>query len=147
MTKPIKPKYVIRRATSEGDLGAIAYMNAVTVEVDIPDMKEGVWRIVWCGKKFAGFCGINPPVGAGRPSFLVRAGVMADHRGHGLQKRLIDVRLKYARKMGWKRACTYTLCTNAPSANSLINRGFKVYNPPYKWGSDNNDVIYWIRDV
>jgi len=137
--------YVIRRAISEGDLGLIAHMNELTIGVNIHDINVGAWWIVWDGADYAGFCGINPPVHAGRPAYLVRAGVLPEHRGQGLQKRLIEVRLRYAKKMGWSEAVTYTLCNNAPSANSLIAKGFKVYIPKVPWASDKDNVIYWKK--
>ena len=152
--------YTLRRATSLKDLAIIDKMHRSTIEEAPPhltggawpDLVEGgvagaAWWIMWSEDgKAAAFCGIWPPLWKGRPCYLVRAGVLPDHRGQGLQKRMIVARLAYARKMGWTTAVTYTLCDNAASANSLIARGFRVYNPPSpKWIGEG--VIYWKKNL
>jgi GNAT superfamily N-acetyltransferase len=77
--------------------------------------------------------------------FLCLSGVLPEARGKGLQKRLIRVRLKWAKKMKAKGAYTYTADDNLASANSLIGCGFKLFEPSYKWGLD--DGLYWYIDI
>jgi hypothetical protein len=70
--------------------------------------------------------------------------VLDGYTGHGLQKRLIQARVKQARKLGWNWCITDT--TNNPaSANSLINAGFKIYTPGQPWSYKN--AIYWKYKV
>lgn len=76
--------------------------------------------------------------------YLCRAGVMDGYTGHGLQKRLILLRLRQAKKLGWNWVITDTT-NNPPSSNSLINCGFKIYNPRSPWGLKN--AIYWRYKV
>ena len=61
-------------------------------------------------------------------AYLSRAGVAPDWRGHGLQKRLIRVRLRWAKRRGLIAAYTYTV-DNPASANSLIACGFRQFRP------------------
>ena len=69
--------------------------------------------------------------------YLCRSGVLDEYTGHGLQKRLIQARIKQAKKLGWNWVTT----DNPASANSLINSGFKIYTPGNPWSFRN--AIYW----
>ena len=72
--------------------------------------------------------------------YLCRSGVLDEYTGHGLQKRLIQARIKQAKKLGWNWVITDTT-DNPASANSLINSGFKIYPPGNPWSFRN--AIYW----
>ena len=72
--------------------------------------------------------------------YLCRSGVLDEYTGHGLQKRLIQARIKQAQKLGWNWVITDTT-DNPASANSLINSGFKIYTPGNPWSFRN--AIYW----
>jgi GNAT superfamily N-acetyltransferase len=74
--------------------------------------------------------------------FLCRAGVAPEARGLGIQKRLIGVRVRWARRIGAKGCYTYTI-DNPPSQNSLIAAGFKTFTPSDPWGGP--EAIYWIK--
>ena len=72
--------------------------------------------------------------------YLCRSGVLDEYTGHGLQKRLIQARIKQAKKLGWNWVITDTT-DNPASANSLITSGFKIYTPGNPWSFRN--AIYW----
>ena len=72
--------------------------------------------------------------------YLCRSGVLDEYTGHGLQKRLIQARIKQAKKLGWNWVITDTT-DNPASANSLINSGFKIYTPGNPWSFRNAN--YW----
>lgn len=98
--------------------------------------EDALWWVVWCGEQPVGYAGLRPckePHNRGL-GYLCRAGVIAAHRGKGLQKRLIAVREREARRMGLKRLITYCVPWNPPSINSLISCGYKTYRPETKWG-------------
>jgi GNAT superfamily N-acetyltransferase len=100
----------------------------------------GAWWIAFVGKHEAGYCGVKrTPSGNG---YLCRAGVLARYRGGGLQKLMIRRRVAYARSQGWPMVVTDTH-DNAPSGNSLIACGFKLYDPDKKWAFDTS--LYWRR--
>lgn len=104
--------------------------------------EEGWWWILYDGLKpigFAGTCASTQWAGTG---YLCRAGVLYEYRGKGLQKRLIRVREKKARQLGWTHLVTDTY-ENPPSANNLIKCGYKTYHPRNPWGGKG--VIYWIK--
>lgn len=85
---------------------------------------------------FAGFCR-GKSTGA---AYLCYAGVAESHRGRGLQKRLIRVRVREARRQGYREAVTDTY-NNPASANSLIACGFRSFIPPVPW--DGPTSQYW----
>lgn len=74
----------------------------------------------------------------------IRAWVRKDHRGKGLQKKLINIRYKAALKRS-NTVITYTTSDNYPSANNLISQGFKLYFPEYAYGG--KEMLYWIKHI
>jgi GNAT superfamily N-acetyltransferase len=78
--------------------------------------------------------------------YLSSAGVLAAHRGQGLQLRLIRARCQWGKKQGAEYALTYTMSYNVKSANSLIHAGFKLYLPKEPW-FDTADVLYWRKKL
>lgn len=60
--------------------------------------------------------------------FLSRAAVAVPYRGQGLQKRLIQARVRHARRQGYLWVWSYTVPTNAPSMRSLLSCGFKPFD-------------------
>jgi GNAT superfamily N-acetyltransferase len=106
---------------------------------------RGHWWVAYAedGKPVA-FAGLVRSIKWTDTGYLCRAGVLDGYTGHGLQKRLIQARVKQARKLGWNWCITDT--TNNPaSANSLINAGFKIYTPGQPWSFRN--AIYWKYKV
>lgn len=77
--------------------------------------------------------------------FLSRVGVLTDHRGHGLQKRLIRVRERAARRLDLGRLITYTAKENIHSSNNLMDCGYRLYRPEDEWGT--RGALYWYRDL
>jgi GNAT superfamily N-acetyltransferase len=111
---------------------------------ELPDFTRGEWWIAARSGEAVAFAGMVPSAQWLETAYLVRAGVVPDHRGQGLQKRLIRVRLARARAHGWRWAITYTW-NNPPSANALIACGFKSYQPRDPWASET--VNYWRREL
>ena len=66
-------------------------------------------------------------------AYLTRSGVLTEHRGRGLQKRLIRARVAMAKRNRFKEVVTYTLNWNLASANSLASCGFNLYRPSEDW--------------
>lgn len=105
------------------------------------DVTEGHWWIVYTdANKPVGFAGLCQSSQFADCAFFHRAGVMDEHTGHGLQKRLIKARINKAKAMGFNWAVSDT-SKNPPSANSLINCGFKMYRPSKPWGWEW--TCYW----
>ena len=74
--------------------------------------------------------------------YLNSAAVAYDARGHGLQRRLIRCRTRYADKHGLT-SITYTTPDNSASINNLVACGFKAYQPEYPWVG--KQYCYWQR--
>lgn len=93
------------------------------------------------------YAGVYPYVDAEAPNtwFLLRAGVMPQARGNGLQRKLIKARVRYAVKQGCKRMITYTAGTNVPSMRSLIAEGFRPYYAALTTGPTEPPIFVWFE--
>ena len=81
--------------------------------------------------------------GTGKKWSLTRAGVLAEHRGHGLQRRLVRARERHARRRGAKQVSSYTHAGNYPSANNLIACGYRLTK---HWRSGGSTFLTWSKD-
>jgi GNAT superfamily N-acetyltransferase len=105
-----------------------------------PTLENSLWWVVWRGKEPVGYAGLRPCQWHENKglAFLSRAGVLAEHRGRGLQKRLIRVREAEAKALGIKEIITYVAHWNCPSLNSLIACGYRFYRPADKWAGSSS---------
>ena len=69
---------------------------------------------------------------------------MQGHRGKGLQKKMIIVRERLARKLGWGYMISDTN-ENPQSANNLIRAGYLMYEPSYPYGVET--TCYWKKKL
>lgn len=81
------------------------------------------WWIVYVGDVMAGFAGLRPEDENG---FLCRAGVCQKFKGLGLQRKLIDARVRYARRIGLKRVETYVALENFKSLCNVVRAGLHI---------------------
>ena len=89
--------------------------------------------VAYCGSIYAsGIC------------IFIRAWVKKTYRGKGLQKKLIDIRFKAAKKNSIV-AITYTIKNNCASINNLVSKGFRIYLPEYAYGG--NEMLYWKKII
>lgn len=91
-----------------------------------------------------GFCSMYFCKDTGEPNvvFLSRAGLLPEFRKMGIGKRLLVTRMKEAKRMGAKSVITYTI-DNVSSANNLISKGFKLYDPSYRYGGKG--ALHWYK--
>lgn len=121
----------------------LTYLQKKCLPYDQPyDTTQGWWWIAYDGNKPVAFAGIVRSMSWSDCGYLCRAGVLASHRGLGLQKRLIAIRTTKAKKIGYKWLISDTR-DNHPSANSLAKLGFKMFTPTNPWGY--NDTLYWRK--
>jgi GNAT superfamily N-acetyltransferase len=141
-------KYVIRAVDIRNPLlqEAIAVLHVECFGEEECRYKptEGYWWLVHFEGDVVGFAGISASRSWLKTGYLCRAGVLPGHRGHGLQKRLIKVRLKKAKALGWTHAITDTR-DNPASSNSLISCGFRMYRATNPWGFA--DACYWRKSL
>lgn len=131
--------YRSRRAdlASEEDVEALRDLHELCFGTTAPQVTydKGAWWLVYKvgGKDPMGFGGIVPSTLGPGYAYLKRSGILPDHRGHGLQRRLIAIRERWARKEGFHTVVTDT-CDNTPSANNLIRSGYFLFEPKPLWG-------------
>lgn len=107
-------------------------------------LKETYWWLIYDAKGNAvGYAGMRL-LEDENFGYFCRAGVLEAHRGQGLHKRLITNRIKMAKRLKWDGVITYVATHNAASTNALISRGFKLYQPAWKWAGD--DFLYLKLD-
>jgi predicted acetyltransferase len=111
---------------------------------EMPLFNKGYWWIVYDGDIPVGFCGLTHVPSWDDAGYLNRGGVVPSHRGKGLQRRMINVRVQKAKKVGWSWLISATR-DNIPSSNNLIARGFKLYTPNHEWLEGH--CLYWIRKL
>lgn len=105
---------------------------------------SGDWWVAFEGKTAAAFAGIQQAASDPAAGYLCRAGVLPEWRGAGLQKRLIQKRVAFARARGWTEVITDTNL-NPASANSLIACGFRMYSPSAPWSFAT--ACYWRKSI
>lgn len=110
-----------------------------------PAFNDGIWWIAYAGKEAAGFSGIVPALLVPNAYYIKATGVLPKFRGHGLQKRMYRKHEQYVRALGAKTMVTETINHNAPSGNSLISCGYRMFNPKHPWGSPY--AVFWKKDL
>ena len=68
-----------------------------------------------------------------RGVYLSRCGVLAGSTGHGLQRRLIRARCRWAKSIGAWFVFTYTTARNYASITNLLRSGFFFARLPLAW--------------
>ncbi len=107
---------------------------------DLYDTLKGHWWVAFEGPQAVAFAGYSPVSREPGYAYLCRSGVIPSHRGRGIQKRLIKVRVRHARAAGYRCLISATYF-NPPSANSLIACGFRMYDPHTPWL--DTGACYW----
>lgn len=123
------------------DLQLVQWMHRQCFPHDEWDERGTHW-VAWVDGYSAGFCSARPLYGESG-CFFCWAGVLKWARGHGLQRRLIRARLKWA-KRHYSYALTYVSPDNYASLANLIKCGFQIYDPDWRWAGS---VIYLQHDL
>lgn len=114
----------------------------------IPDFDYGAWWLLAPALDFltpVAFCGVVPSTLGFGYAYLKRAGVLAEHQGHGLQRRMIRLREQWARREGFHTIVTETVSHNTHSANNLAACGFKMFEPAVPWGHKIGVGLYYKK--
>jgi GNAT superfamily N-acetyltransferase len=137
--------YTIRRIDGQHDNQA-ALLHWLQLEIlpsdDPLPTTTGWWWVIYQDDRPIGFCSLRKSSQWADAVYLCRAGILPKYRGKGLQKRLIRVRERLAKrlKMNWLVSDTYN---NPASANSLIACGFRMFTPSQPWGAEQ--TCYWRK--
>ena len=136
-------KFVIRKVdTSKAtNKSIIIDLQHDTLPHDrIYPVNKGDWWIVYCDREPVAYAGMVPSSRWSDTGYMCRSGVREKYRGNGLQKRLIAVRKKRAKELGYNWIITDT-SYNPASANNLIDCGFRMYEPSREWAYSYS--CYW----
>lgn len=79
--------------------------------------------------------------------YLSYTAIMPTSFHKGLQRRLINHRLRWAKKQGAVYAITYTLLHNYPSITNLLRCGFRFAETPRGWYGVGTDVHYFEKQL
>lgn len=104
---------------------------------------HGDWWLAKDGDVLHGFAGLWPSVRVEGAGYLCRAGVLPAARGRGLQRKLIRVRERAAKKKGWTALFSDTDPSNAHSMNNLIACGYRAFRPSEPWSGEQ--WCYWRK--
>src|SRR5258708_7818515 len=93
-----------------------------------PDLYKGYWWLVRHveASMDVAFAGMIPAEYTANTGYFTRVGVLQTARGHKLQRRLLSVAARKARKNGWTSIISDTT-DNPPSANAMIGGGYKIF--------------------
>lgn len=143
----MNPKVSIRKVCGIKEKETIRDLHLKCFDCDEPcSTSTGHWWIAYDSKRTPiAFAGIEQSYQWSDTGYLCRSGVIPQARGAGLQKKLIRVRLSFAKRYGWNYVITDTAKDNVASSNSLISCGFRLYNPSYKWGFKSGN--YWRKST
>ena len=95
------------------------------------------------GGEPVGFCAAGWLKGR-RLVFLARAAVLKAYSNHGLQRRMIYVRIKWARSVKAEGIFTYTTATNFKSIANLIRCGFYIFRPNNLHRSWGRSMLFFM---
>jgi GNAT superfamily N-acetyltransferase len=95
---------------------------------------RGHWWLVHYGSELVAFAGMVPLEPFAGVGYLKRAYVLPQHRGHGLQLRLMYTREVKARRLGWRQLVSECGPGNARSAANFLKAGFEPCDPEQPWG-------------
>lgn len=124
----------------------LLYLQKNCLPADKPcDVDHGHWWIAYTENNLpVGFAGLVPSQRWGDAGYLCRAGVVYEHTGNGIQKKLIRARVHKAKRLNWNWLITDTTA-NPASSNSLISEGFRLYEPSAPWGYKHS--LYWRKNI
>jgi GNAT superfamily N-acetyltransferase len=140
------PNYYVRAVELDDALDYAIMMLHLRIfgssaHIPVPS-HEGHWWVVYHAGSLVGFAGMKKSESTPNAGYFQRSGVMKDHRGHGLQRRLISARERKARKLGFTQLVTDTT-DNFYSARNIKRAAFEEFTPLVPWGS--KETIYWRK--
>lgn len=147
---PTNPFRIVKVDTSHAEVASsIIKMHGKC----FPDLEfqqlHGDWWIAYSRdtKAPVAFAGLWPSIRLANVGYLCRSGVLPEGRGKGLQRKLIKVREREAKKKRWIALHSDTAPGNAHSLNNLFACGFRAFVPTDPWcGEEWNYVRKILED-
>jgi GNAT superfamily N-acetyltransferase len=123
----------------------LQYLQLAILPYDLPkEIADGRWWVAYDGDHAVAFAALHPSSQWSDAGYLSRAGVLPAYRGQGLQRRLLRVRERAARRHGWNWLVTDTKL-NPASANNLIACGYRQFEPSKPWADP--EATYWKKGL
>jgi GNAT superfamily N-acetyltransferase len=138
--------YRIREVDGDDEVEALTSLHLRTFDPTVPhgDYDDGFWWLAYFEDEpiaFAGVCESDADQDIG---YFSRVGVLKQHRGNQLQRRLMRALETKSRKVGWQQIVTDTTNTDH-SANNIVAAGYRLYTPRHPWAFSN--TLYWKKDL
>lgn len=90
------------------------------------------WLVWKDGTEYpVGFCAVRRAHSNRAWAFLARAALLREARGHGIQRRMIEARERWARSEGMEGTLTYVSNRNEASLVNLLRQGYHIYDPDF----------------
>lgn len=106
--------------------------------------QRSTWWVGYDGAKPVAYAGVCKGQKEWRGlAYADRCGVLKEYRGQGLQRRMLRVRERYARKQGWTGLWAYSAAWNAYSSNNLIACGWQVFEP--RWIDHEYGFVCFVK--
>lgn len=140
-----KTRYIFTayNPTTDGHTTALQKLHmALFPDLSAPYFPDGKWWLTYAGKRAVAFVGYSLSLIEKDAAYLWRVGVVEGHRGHGLQRVLMDTCVVHARLEGFARIVSDTT-DNPPSANNFVRTGWETFFPVKPWGFPS--AIYWQK--
>lgn len=137
----------IRKVDGRKHSRVLCDLHDATFEGTAPavDTSEGYWWLAYDEGVPVGFSGVIQSTLADGVLYFKRVGVLASHRGQGLQAKLLRACELWAKREGWDRIISDTTFDNIASANSFIRAGYRLFEPPNRWAFKTG--LYWSKDI
>lgn len=98
------------------------------------------WWVVFDGNKWVGYGGLR--VHDAESVYSGPTYIKQEYRGQGLQFKLLKLRLRFAKKLGFSHILSSTSCDNFHSNNNLIKAGFHLIK-----GWIEEEGLYWRHSL
>lgn len=99
------------------------------------------WLLKTTDGVLCGFAGLVPFEPFESVGYLKRAYISPDHRGKGLQLKMLQAREEKARELGWHQLVAET--TSHWSAHNLALAGFERCDPEQRWAGP--EALYFSK--
>lgn len=109
--------------------------------------EQGQWSVVTtCGPRpeLVAFAGSVPFHPFDNFLYFKRVAVVADYRGQGLQRALMQVAEAAAREAGYTHMISTTYIVNIHSANNFVKTGWRLCKPEKPWEPRS---LYWVKKL
>ena len=135
--------YTIRMVDGDEESETLLALHAQT-ELPYPRNDVPHWWLTFFEDHPVGYLGLMASLISPRMAYLIRVGVLPQHRGNSLQLRMMRAASRFARKQGFSEVISDTTL-NPPSANNFIRAGYHTFLPHFPWAFP--ETIYWRKSL